>query len=145
MFNPSKRPPYSVHMFSMEEVTKITEYVFDVYFKQFKFYKYVFSLAVRLNLKFKYSDLPVEPLNEIAVDTSIVKDDTTKDFISDRPDANESSETFEAEQKKSQDELKDFIRTFLGDKINKMKDELNNELNPKPHDKSGRKSAIKKK
>ncbi len=142
------RPPYSLKIFSMKQIELISEYVFDVYFKQFKFYKYVFSLAVRLDLKFRYSNLSVEtptPQESISINDS----DNTKNDLAQVNDLAESldilKDTQEEDSNKAKisSELKDFIRSYLCDKLKKMKDELSNELTPaKP---VNEKTATKKK
>jgi hypothetical protein len=131
------RPPYSLKMFSIKEIELISDYVFDVYFKQFKFYKYVFSLAIRLDLKFRYSHLSVETLQGPEESTAL---DNVENAKNDSAQAKDESqivdnlkETLEDDNKeKISSELKDFIRSYLSDKLKKMKDELSIELNPKP-------------
>lgn len=137
-------------MFTMNEITLITNYALDTYFKQFKFYKYVFSLAVRLDLKFKYSHLPADTAAAV-VDTSVVKDEA-ENFLTDMSNENKldselpveastqrDDTELEGESLKGSKELKDFIRSYLGDKLKRMKDELSDELNPRPSEKSGSK------
>ncbi|KAJ7374071.1 hypothetical protein OS493_009402 [Desmophyllum pertusum] len=48
-----KRPPYSVALFSVDQVKK--------YFRHFKMYKYAFTPKVRLDLSLEYVGLPVTP------------------------------------------------------------------------------------
>lgn len=131
VINAVHRPPYSVQMFTMKQIETITAYVFETYFNQFKFYKYVFSLAVRLDLKLKYSNLPAEVVE--TEETSQSNNDLMNDLV----DGNKTEETQATEtstdikEKEEQSELKEFIRNYLGDKLKKMKEELNEELNPK--------------
>jgi hypothetical protein len=125
------RPPYSLCIFSIKQADSIVNYMFDTYFNQFKFYKYVFSLAVRLNLKFKYSNLPAptDSIHDQLVDTSQIN---SKDFMGDMSISNQHSNEIKSETSgNDQDELvelKEFIRNYLGDKLNKMKQELNDEM-----------------
>lgn len=139
------RPPYSVQIYSLDQVNQIIDYVFDIYFKQFKFYKFVFSLAVRLDLKLKYSNLPEQERD--AIETSIVQ----QDFLAELTSENKTNDTHaqstardevDPKVKEGQNELKDFIRSYLSDKLKKMKDELSNELTPQ---KSTDKNPTKKK
>jgi hypothetical protein len=51
------RPPFSLNFFSPKQIELILNYFLDTYFNQFKFYKYVFTRAVRLNLEFEYKNL----------------------------------------------------------------------------------------
>ena len=60
------RPPYSVCIFSPNEVKSINEYVLSTYFKHFKLYKYAFTKKVHLNLFLSYSgeEAPAETESE---------------------------------------------------------------------------------
>lgn len=49
------RPPYSVALFSLDQVKAITHYVLSTYFKHYKLYKYAFTKRVRLDLKVVYN------------------------------------------------------------------------------------------
>ncbi len=49
------RPPYSVMLFSLQQVKIITDYVLSTYFKHYKMYKYAFTKKVRLSLRLAYS------------------------------------------------------------------------------------------
>eukprot|EP01112_Ceratiomyxa_fruticulosa_P004932 TRINITY_DN1549_c0_g1_i1.p1 TRINITY_DN1549_c0_g1~~TRINITY_DN1549_c0_g1_i1.p1 ORF type:complete len:387 (-),score=83.67 TRINITY_DN1549_c0_g1_i1:125-1180(-) len=46
-----QRPPYSVQIFSLEDVKSITDYVTHTYFRHFKLYRYVFTKKRILDLK----------------------------------------------------------------------------------------------
>lgn len=62
-----RRPPFSVCIFSPNEVKKISEYVLNTYFKHFKLYKYAFTKKVRLNIALSYAgqdSLPEPEVNE---------------------------------------------------------------------------------
>ena len=41
-----QRPPFSIDLFNADEVSKITDYVLNTYFRHFKMYKYVFTPLV---------------------------------------------------------------------------------------------------
>ncbi|PIK51643.1 putative coiled-coil domain-containing protein [Apostichopus japonicus] len=53
-----KRPPWSIHLFSPEQVGMITEYVVNTYFRHYKLYKYAFTPVVKLDLSINYVGLP---------------------------------------------------------------------------------------
>lgn len=59
-----QRPPWSVQIFSLEDVKLITDYVSNTYFRHFKLYRYVFNNQQRLNLR--NFDLPVETAPAVA-------------------------------------------------------------------------------
>ena len=130
LVNAVHRPPYSLHLFNIKQVEQISEYMFDTYFKLFKCYKYVFSSAVRLDLKFKYSHLPHGAGDDL-VEVSQVgsKEFMSEDLCTSAPAQSgdeAKSDTQAAHQEQA--ELKEFIRNYLGDKLNKMKQELAEEL-----------------
>lgn len=50
-----RRPPFSLCVFSPNEVKKINEYILSTYFKHYKLYKYAFTRKVRLNLGLSYA------------------------------------------------------------------------------------------
>lgn len=59
-------PPFSVHMFDVDQVKDISDYFLSTYFKHFRMYKYAFTNKQRLNIRFKYPDLPDTPPPESA-------------------------------------------------------------------------------
>ncbi|KAL0984312.1 hypothetical protein UPYG_G00139800 [Umbra pygmaea] len=52
------RPPFSINLFSYEEVTSILKYLLNTYMRHYNLYKYIFTPQVRLDLSFSYSDMP---------------------------------------------------------------------------------------
>lgn len=48
------RPPFSVCIFSPDEVKSINDYLLSTYFKHFKLYKYAFTRRVHLNMSLTY-------------------------------------------------------------------------------------------
>lgn len=62
-------PPFSVHMFDVDQVKDISDYFLSTYFKHFRMYKYAFTKKQRLNIQFKYPDVPDTPPPEAASDT----------------------------------------------------------------------------
>ncbi|XP_059181365.1 coiled-coil domain-containing protein 189 [Centropristis striata] len=53
-----RRPPFSINLFSSEEVTCILKYIYDSYVRHYKLYKYIFTPQVRLDLSLIYSGIP---------------------------------------------------------------------------------------
>ena len=41
-----QRPPYSIELFTSEQVKRITEYIIYTYFRHLKMYRYVFTTLV---------------------------------------------------------------------------------------------------
>lgn len=56
-----KRPPWSINLFSPDQIHLITEYVLNTYFRHFKLYKYAFTPVVKLDLSVSYVGLPETP------------------------------------------------------------------------------------
>ncbi|XP_015267636.1 PREDICTED: coiled-coil domain-containing protein C16orf93 homolog isoform X1 [Gekko japonicus] len=60
-----RRPPFSIDLFSQDQLVLITDYVINTYFRHFKLYKYAFTPQVRLDISFSYIGMP-EPKEEAA-------------------------------------------------------------------------------
>ncbi len=120
------RPPFSLQIFSTKQLELVFNYIFNSYFKQFKFYKYVFSDAIKLNVKFQYS-------NQIDLIESSRKSNLT--FNEESLNKIEESEKIEEQQEQinkenlEKNELREFIRNYLGDQLDKMKREITDEFN----------------
>eukprot|EP00164_Ancoracysta_twista_P002556 GFYU01003404.1.p1 GENE.GFYU01003404.1~~GFYU01003404.1.p1 ORF type:complete len:261 (-),score=84.73 GFYU01003404.1:659-1441(-) len=56
------RPPFSVGVFSLQDVKLITDYVVDTYFRHYKLYKYTFVKRNIMNLTTKKSLVQAPPL-----------------------------------------------------------------------------------
>lgn len=54
------RPPFSVGVFTPNEVKNVNEYILSTYFKHFKLYKYAFTRKVHLNLSLSYAGEEVQ-------------------------------------------------------------------------------------
>ena len=55
------RPPFSIQLFSLDQVRMIMEYLLQSYFKHFKLYKYAFTARVLLDLKVSYEGVEDTP------------------------------------------------------------------------------------
>nr|CBN81288.1 Coiled-coil domain-containing protein C16orf93 homolog [Dicentrarchus labrax] len=53
-----RRPPFSINLFSSEEVSCILEYIHNSYVRHYKLYKYIFTPQVKLDLSLTYSGFP---------------------------------------------------------------------------------------
>ncbi|CAB1312311.1 unnamed protein product, partial [Coregonus sp. 'balchen'] len=66
-----QRPPFSISLFSSEEVTQILKYLLNTYIRHYNLYKYIFTPQVKLDLSFSYSGMPDEdPATEDAVSSA---------------------------------------------------------------------------
>ena len=55
------RPPFSIQLYSLEQVRNIMEYILQSYFRHFKLYKYAFTKRVLLDLKVSYEGIEDTP------------------------------------------------------------------------------------
>ncbi|XP_076616834.1 cilia- and flagella-associated protein 119 [Chaetodon auriga] len=53
-----RRPPFSINLFSSDEVTCILNYIYNSYVRHYKLYKYIFTPQVKLDLSLTYSGIP---------------------------------------------------------------------------------------
>ncbi|XP_051274214.1 coiled-coil domain-containing protein 189 isoform X2 [Dicentrarchus labrax] len=53
-----RRPPFSINLFSSEEVSCILQYIHNSYVRHYKLYKYIFTPQVKLDLSLIYSGIP---------------------------------------------------------------------------------------
>ncbi|XP_044194516.1 coiled-coil domain-containing protein 189 [Thunnus albacares] len=53
-----RRPPFSINLFSSEEVNCIFKYIQNSYMRHYKLYKYIFTPQVKLDLSLTYSGIP---------------------------------------------------------------------------------------
>ena len=47
-----QRPPFSINLFSPEEVTTILNYIFNSYVRHYKLYKYIFTPQVSITISY---------------------------------------------------------------------------------------------
>ncbi|XP_056153602.1 coiled-coil domain-containing protein 189 [Lampris incognitus] len=55
-----RRPPFSVDLYSYQEVARILEYIQGTYIRHHNLYKYIFTPQVRLDLSLVYHGMPEE-------------------------------------------------------------------------------------
>ncbi|XP_015267637.1 PREDICTED: coiled-coil domain-containing protein C16orf93 homolog isoform X2 [Gekko japonicus] len=95
-----RRPPFSIDLFSQDQLVLITDYVINTYFRHFKLYKYAFTPQVRLDISFSYigmpepkeeaepaegTEPPLSPLQEESEEAATAKEDPTaalREYIS---------------------------------------------------------------
>jgi len=130
-----KRPPFCVHLFQLNEVTKISDYMTKTYFRHFKLYKYAFTPKVTLNLSISYDGLLDEieqtesSLEQPSEDNNIDKEDysgvaeedeTSKAMLEDNgQDAGESTAV---------KELKSIIESAIDEQVSKLRVSIDEKL-----------------
>lgn len=123
------RPPFSLQLFTTKQLELIFDYVFSTYFKQFKFYKYVFSDAIKLNLKFTYTNKS-EEMSVSALDTRLNLDDESMlSKIEEEKQRELEAEAQKVKEVQQKNELREFVRSYLANQLDKMKRDLTSEFN----------------
>ncbi|XP_026567756.1 coiled-coil domain-containing protein 189 [Pseudonaja textilis] len=69
-----RRPPFSIDLFSQDQLVLLTDYMINTYFRHYKLYKYAFTPQVRLDISFTYVGMPEpEPKEEESMAESTEK------------------------------------------------------------------------
>ncbi|XP_077996046.1 cilia- and flagella-associated protein 119-like [Glandiceps talaboti] len=119
-----KRPPWSIDLFTPDQVKLITEYVVNTYFRHHKLYKYVFTPLVRLDLAMTYEGVPETPPQSEAGDE--LKEETEEEVAAEG-DATQAEEVEivepepEKEETPAQKELRKLIQQQLSEEVEKLK------------------------
>ncbi|XP_070573046.1 cilia- and flagella-associated protein 119-like [Ptychodera flava] len=123
-----KRPPWSVNLFSPDQIKLITEYVVNTYFRHHKLYKYVFTPLVRLDLAMTYEGVPdTPPPSEVAADEEMKEDGEAEAgaMAEEGAEKNEDGEVTQPEPVKeetaAQKELRKLIQQQISEEIEKLK------------------------
>ncbi|GAB1603540.1 coiled-coil domain-containing protein 189-like [Argonauta hians] len=133
------RPPYSVKLFSKEEVTKIAYHVINTYFRNFNLYKYAFTQQVRLDLVLNYANVWDSDESQgynFAKCRDMVQDSPTEESVEDSENMKDmeaptelGSETeFEPERY-----LTELINMFLQDKMDTIRASVKEQLKHSEH------------
>ncbi|XP_012939007.1 coiled-coil domain-containing protein 189 [Aplysia californica] len=119
------RPPYSIELFTPDEVRKITEYTINTFFRHFKMYKYAFTPMVRLDLAISYVGMPPSPPPSEAdgqdAETTPGGDETPQN-----DDAKE--EEIDEERQAAREELKSIVKNFLTTESKKIEGSVDQQV-----------------
>ena len=107
----------------------------DTYFSQFKFYKYVFTPAVRLDMRFEYKNAYVqemraleqahaEQLERELLDTAVESVINEEDEEDGERQLMESRLTDNPALEKAAQELKEFVRKYLSQRMDMVKKDI---------------------
>lgn len=99
------RPPYSIELFSPDEVRKVTEYTVNTFFRHFKMYKYAFTPMVRLDINAGYIGMPPSPPASVAEETPRGDENPPTDEVKE--------EEMDEDRQAAREELKNIVRNFL--------------------------------
>lgn len=121
------RPPFSISLFTPQQIQLVVQYFFDSYFKQFKLFKYVFTPEVVFDVQLKYNGLKPTADDELnlALDVDALKE---SEFMKQTSERNEDvalqSQLANNDEKENLVELRQFIKGYLDKKLDVVKDEL---------------------
>ena len=126
------RPPFSLRVFTAAQIELIVAYFLATYFHQFKLYKSIFTSAIKLHMKFKYSQLAPDELIDV---DGTGGDDTPHQhtanhaagIIEESVEVDSSAANSQQQSQHSDEEsreLRQFIRGYLNDRLERMKSEL---------------------
>lgn len=118
------RPPFSLNLFEPSQIKQILDYFFDAYFKQFKFYKYVFSTGIKANLSFSYTNQPEPEPNEQnqELDYSLIRIESRL-----LNELTQIEENKEPESTEANNQIRQFVKDYLNQHLTLVKNDLLNE------------------
>ena len=134
----ANRPPYSIGVFTTDQVKLITDYVLSTYFKHFKFYKYVYTKRVQLDVTIQYPGIPetpkpvtpemkieeTEPVNE---EEDKAVDNATGEV------SNEATSVDDTAISDKEKELTKVIQSHLNQQLAQLKTSINEQLSIHDH------------
>ncbi|XP_022086401.1 coiled-coil domain-containing protein 189-like [Acanthaster planci] len=123
-----KRPPWSINLFSPDQVHQITDYVLNTYFRHYKLYKYVFTPMVRLDLSISYAGMPETPVPSEAGDENV---DQQMEEQKDEQPATQDEQPMEEppqEETPAQKELRKLITSQLNEEISRLRLSLDEQI-----------------
>ncbi|XP_027054140.1 coiled-coil domain-containing protein 189-like [Pocillopora damicornis] len=123
-----KRPPYSVALFSVDQVKKLTTYAVNTYFRHFKMYKYTFTPKVRLDLSLKYIGLPETPEPSEVGEADQGADGGAEEVTSDVEKTEAEAITVQEEDTPAVKELKAIINSALSEQVQQLKTSVDQQL-----------------
>lgn len=126
-----KRPPYSVALFSVDQVKKLTSYAVNTYFRHFKMYKYAFTPKVRLDLSFEYVGLPVTPEPSEAGEGEQEDTGESEQVTDEREKTEEEAPAAEVEDTPAVKELKAIINSALSEQVQQLKTNVDQQIKAK--------------
>ena len=123
------RPPYSLKLFEPEEAKLVLDYFVNTYLKHFKLYKLIFTPAIKLDLKFKYSNKSENDDSEQQNEKHVEEAQQHQQRLESVEEIeNKRDGSLSKEEDKATVDLKEFIKEYLTKKIEKVKENIVNEM-----------------
>jgi len=116
------RPPYSIELFSPDEVRKITEYTINTFFRHFKMYKYAFTPVVRLDVNVGYIGMPASP--EPSVHEEPLAGEESQSMVAEETN----NEVMDEERQAAREELKIIVKNFLVGESKKIEGNVDTQI-----------------
>jgi hypothetical protein len=115
-----KRPPFSIDLFTADDVRKITEYVINTYFRHYKLYKYTFTPRVTLDLNITYLGMPSTPQpSEAPAEESVKEAEEAVMEVHEEPPTAVPKQPPEDEL--AMNELRKLIRQHLSEELKRLR------------------------
>ena len=129
----ANRPPYSIGVFTTDQVKLITDYVLNTYFKHFKFYKYVYTKRVQLDITIQYPGIPETPQpptpeTKILEETEPLNEDDQANDSSTNEGTDKASIDNETTVSDQEKELTKVIQSHLTEQLAQLKTSINEQL-----------------
>ncbi|MGH0169226.1 UNVERIFIED_CONTAM: hypothetical protein FKN15_056538 [Acipenser sinensis] len=118
-----QRPPFSVDLFSAEQVKRLAEFVINTYFRHFKLYKYMFTPQVRLDVTLSYAGMSEESV--------VQEDEEQKPSSSPEPSSEEQSPDaalVEEQGPSPRAELRHYIQSELSAEVSRLQASVEEKL-----------------
>ncbi|XP_068747535.1 cilia- and flagella-associated protein 119-like isoform X1 [Montipora capricornis] len=126
-----KRPPYSIALFSVDQVKRLTTYTVNTYFRHFKMYKYAFTPKVRLDLSFEYVGLPVTPEPPQVGDDEEEDEEELGQAEEETDKTEETAAVAEDEDTPAVKELRAIINSALSEQVQQLKTSVDQQIKAK--------------
>ncbi|KAG1954867.1 coiled-coil domain-containing protein 189 isoform X2 [Pimephales promelas] len=134
-----RRPPFSIDLFSSEQMTQILNYFINTYMRHYFLYKYIFTPEVQLDISVSYIGIPEEDANieetaqfestpdgeketerETEMDGEVQQNDALPEM--------KTTETDSPNQGSSKSELRSIVQKEVRDEVMRLTDQLQKRL-----------------
>jgi hypothetical protein len=112
-----RRPPFSIDLFTADDVRMIMEYGINTYFRNFKLYKFIYTPQVLLDLTMVYKGMPPSPRPPTVLEEDIAQPSVCETTA---PEA-VVTEPLKMEDSEGASELKRLIRQHLTDEMKQLR------------------------
>jgi len=130
-----ERPPYSVGIFSSQDIKRITDHVADNYYRHYKLYRYIFTKKRVLDFSIKADSVelppPMKPLQEATTEADVRAPDIEK-VAEEDPKVLTEEEAAAVTEKEDEDLLNnpktDMIQKLVAKRLESVKEKVEEEF-----------------